>query len=295
MTKQQHTIPQFYLKSFLQPGWVYRRNESKPRFVNNPRQVAVKRNYYGKNASEEKYMDQFNSHIESKGAPALNKLIRSPEKITVDDWIILSYLFANLYVRTPIIVEEMRATTLNFADGLNRKASQMMEKMKDAISKGEDLSQFTYDGPRSSSPRFSLDEINNEATKLGFKKGHLGLLAGLFSAIPNIAESIQKMTFLILDAPKDSFFITSDRPIHLQSRITGSRVGAGWANPDAFGAIALDPYHYLAMFYHEEVGVASKEAEPQRVLDCNAETMRFADEEMYSLTECPEALDWMKG
>lgn len=103
------------------------------------------------------------------------------------------------------------------------------------------------------------------------------------------------MQFFLLDAPTESQFVTSDRPLALRSFPTGSRVGAGWGNRDAVGSIALCPRRFLLMLYGDKVGIFHKQCTPEQVADLNVETIQQAAREVYSQTDYPEAADWMNG
>jgi hypothetical protein len=294
-SKRQHTIPQFYLRPFLSPGLVYRRGSSSPRVTKSPKNVAVERNYYGQEKEGLKTLDGINSLIEDWGAPALKKLVEEPENISQNDWTDLSYLFANFAVRTPNAIEEMRTALLSLADQVNEKAQLMAARLEEALQAGSDLSEFPSWEMEDDSPSMTIDQSNKSATAMRAEGGHQ-LIAGLtFGEINDLAKLIQKMTFLLLEAPNNLFFITSDRPLVLQSRITGSRVCAGWANPDALGTIALCPSHFLLMYYGESYGLQHSKATPDMVQGLNLETIKFANSEIYSPFKYLEAENWMKA
>jgi len=141
----------------------------------------------------------------------------------------------------------------------------------------------------------TCQHLNEYAAKLKALGGHRIAAYDLFSALPDIAECIQQMTFIVWEAPNNHFFLTSDRPLVLQSRKTGSRAHAGWAKPDALGTIAVSPSRFLAMFYHKLSGIYLLKATPIQVAGLNLETIRFAINEIYSSSKCTEADDWMKG
>ena len=140
-----------------------------------------------------------------------------------------------------------------------------------------------------------LKQWNAHAVRVKALGGHRIAAYDLFSALPDIAECIRQMTFIVWEAPKDHFFLTSDRPLALQSRKTGSRTQAGWAKPDALGIIAVSPSRFLTMFYHKLSGIYLLKATPIQVVGLNLETIRFAKNEVYSTFEYPEANDWMKA
>ncbi len=293
--KRQHILPQFYLKTFLTPGLVYRRGKHVPHIVPNPKKVAAKSYYFGKNIRQRKTIDKINSNIENRVAPIFRNLISNPRGIKSTDWIALSFLFANLFVRSSATIEEMRTTHLSFVDQVNTMSNRMMESLQKSLSEGKDISTFIDNSSLYDGPRFTLEQMNNEANIMRMKKSQLFVAEGLYSVIPSISECIRKMTFVILEAPRQSFFLTSDRPLSLQSRLTASRVGAGWENNDALGLISLCPSHALFMLYHNTPSIRSKMATIEEVSLFNRDIIRFAYEEVYSPFEYSDAFDWARG
>lgn len=291
--RRQHTIPQFYLKHFLSPGWVYPRGAKKPRLHNSPTSVAVHQDYYGRNTVERKTLDDFNKDIENCGAPSFTRLIKDVRTIIDDDWDILPIVFANIFVRTPAHIEEWRDVIRKATDEANTKAEKMIDRLILASLEGSDLSEFRSE--INDEPSATLKQWNAHAAKVKALGGHRMAAYNLFSTLPDIAECIRNMTFKIWEAPNNHFFLTSDRPLVLRSQSTGSRAHAGWGNPDALGTIALCPSHFLSMFYYEPSSIYVVEATPEQVAGLNLETIKFAKDEIYSSFECSEAHRWMKG
>jgi len=289
--RRQHTIPQFYLKKFVSPGWVYPRGAEKPRFHNSPKGVAVHQDYYGRNTVERKTLDDVNKDIENCGAPSFTRLIKDVRTIIDDDWDILPFVFANIFVRTPAHIEEWRDAVLKGTDEINTKAEKMIDRLISASLEGSDLSEFRSE--TNDEPSTTLKQWNAHAARVKALGGHRIAAYDLFSTLPDIAECIRKMTFKIWEAPNNHFFLTSDRPLVLRSLSTRSRVRAGWENRDALGTIALSPTRFLSMFYYEPSGIYVVKATPEQVAGLNSETIRFVKNEIYSSFECPEAYDWM--
>jgi len=292
--RRQHNIPQFYLRQFLSPGWVYRRGADAPRFVKSPAGVAMQKDYYGRNKAAREPLDDLNSYVEDKGAPSFMNLIRSPKTITQYDWLVLSYLFANLFVRNPAVIEEWRAAALKATARVNAVAEKMTDRLIAASLAGSDLSEFQSE-PEDESATMTLDQFNKHAAKLRAEGGHRIAASDMFVAFPDIAECIQQMSFIVWEAPHNFSFLTSDRSLVLQSRATGSRAHVGWKNPDALGSIALCPNHFLTMFYYEPSGIYLAKATPEQVAGLNLETIKFAEQEIYSPFKYPEANDWMNA
>jgi len=292
--RRQHTNPQFYLKQFLSPGFVYRLGEDTPRATESPSNVAVQRDYYGRDKASKHTLDGFNSWIESNGAPVLRKLVKDPSAITSSDILILSCLLANFAVRTPAIIQEMRNSMLGMAAQAKAMAEKMTEKLDSAITDGKKLSSFLIPEIDNSSPSMTIDELNKYADQYKANGGHRFTVQDAFYALPDIAECIQKMSFWVVEAPNNSFFLTSDTPLTLRSRVTNSRVGAGWQNSDAMGSFAISPRHFLIMCYVEPIGIRITSATSEQTEGLNLETIMFAYKEIYSPYKHPEADCWMK-
>lgn len=282
---RQHTIPQFYLKPFLSPGWVYQKGASAPKKKRSPRNVAAQPNYYGEDEVDKKTPDDLNSWIESYGAPVLKKLIENPCTITESEWIILSYLFANFAVRMPVVIEELRAMELKWTHEVNKIARRT----------GHSRFKFISQKLGEESPPTTLDQINDYATRLLEGSGHRVAANDTFGLLRDTAERINQMSFLALEAPSGLFFVSSDRPLAIESPQSGVPVGAGWGNPDAVGMIALHPSRFLFMFYQDEPSYMQILATADKVELINLKTINFADQEIYSCFKYTEADDWMKG
>ena len=232
-------------------------------------------------------MDELNKYIESEGAPSYTRLITDIKSITDYDWYVLSFVFANIFVRTPAHIEEWRDAVLKGTDEINTKAEKMIDRLISASLEGSDFSEFRSE--TNDEPSTTLKQWNAHAARVKALGGHRIAAYDLFSTLPDIAECIRKMSFKIWEAPNNHFFLTSDRPLVLRSLSTGSRVRAGWENRDALGTIALSPSRFLSMFYYEPSGIYVVKATPEQVAGLNSETIRFAKDEIYSSFECPEA------
>lgn len=281
---RQHTIPQFYLKRFLSPGWVYRKGESIPKWKRSPKSVAAQPDYYGEDVGGKATLDDLNGWIESWGAPVFNKLIDEPGAIKESEWVILSWLFANLAVRTPVAIEGLRAMELLWTQQINSIAERI----------GRRRFKFTSQELSEESAPTTLNEINEYAKKLRTEGGHRTAACDNFAQIESIAKCIYRMSFLVLEVSSDLFFVSSDRPLMIESSQSGVPVGVGWGNPDAVGMIALDPSRFLFMFYHEPPSFTQVPTTPDQVELINLKTMNLAYKEIYSPSKYAEVDEWMK-
>jgi len=291
-TRRQHTIPYFYLRKFLNPGIVYRRGDKSPRLVKTPKNVAVRINYYGRSSAEFGALDKINSATETWAAPLLKKLIDDVASITHSEWVILSYYFANIYVRTPAFQESMISTFKEMTKQVNKMAEDMKKAYEKAEAEGKDLSLFSTPS-FNDSPRYSVDELNKWTDKLDQEDGRLDNISVFYSLVKDIAECIQKMAFYIFEAPRGLFFITTDRPLVLFSLISGTPLRAGWEKKDALAALPLDPKHLLIMCYRGEPAVYHRVFSAEDVHFWNVELMKYAVNEVYSKYTYGIALDWM--
>jgi hypothetical protein len=255
--------------------------------------VAVQKYYYGQ--GEQETLDALNTMVESEGACVLRKLVDDPRAITRVDWEIGSYMLANFAVRTPAYIEQMQAFELQAITEVNDLAAKLRQAFDDRSRRGGKPCDFPHWEGDQTSSSCTLEQLNEYAARLRAEGGHRVSASSTFSVIPDIARCIQEMRFFLLQAPHGLFFVTCDSLLTLQKRRTGSRVGAGWKNRDALGRIALCPSHFLLMFYERPPGIQHRLATADEVLGLNLETISFADREVYSPFEHPEADDWMKG
>jgi len=289
--RRQHTIPRFYLEQFF-PGFCYRYGAKSPRYHKKAKDVAVQTDYYGGPDDDLKMLDSMNSFIENEAAPVLQRLVYDTTSITRNDWVTLSYYFANMYVRTPAFHESMKRDFQKITEQLNWMARDMMASVERARAEGKDVS-IPDMLPDDDSPRFTMDEWNKWAEELETEQGRLNMTATFYRYMKDIAEYIQRMTIFILNATGGLFFVTTDRPLILLSMSFGSTLGAGWGNADAFAILPLDPKHFMTMFYAGPPSVRGKDLSADEVHFFNSEMMKYATNEVYSKYPYNMALDWM--
>ena len=295
--QRQHTIPSFYLDRFLAPGWVYRKGSASPRRVHNSRDVSVHPDYYGRAKNEGFSLDEYNTLIENEAAPSLRKLTQDPGSLMARDWGALSYLFANLYVRTPAQIEETRRWELEVGAWMNELGRSMVanyeEQIATAKARGEDLSRFEL--PEPASRGLPLDEWNEHFARVEAEGGHREVVSGMFIAMSEIAGSIRRMGFQLWRAPKGLSYVSSDWPLRLVNLSTDSPAGIGWDEPQALGAVALSPTRYLCMS-HLSPALAIQIVDDTRdgVAFFNERTIAYARSEVYGRHTHPLANRWMR-
>lgn len=290
--RKQHVVPYFYLKNFF-PGLVYRKGEQSPRFTKKPGNVSVRKYYYGKSSDDLILpLDKMNSVIENEAAPVLRRLMENVTTINQRDWITLSYFFANMQIRNPYYHESLRQTFRQMTDQVNEMAERMKDAYEKAKAEGKDF--HLPEAPKSDSERgYSLEEVNKSMEELEATDGTLKITQLLYYQIRKIAEYIQKMSLHVIEPPGALFFITADTPLVLFSFSSGTTLGAGWGNKDAFAMIPVHPKRCMMLAYRREPSIYSSVLTPENVHLWNIEMMKYASHEIYSKHPYDMALDWM--
>lgn len=288
---RQHTIPRFYLNEFF-PGFIYRRGEKSARFTHNAKNISVSTDYYGNPDEELIPLDRMNTVIENEAAPVLKRILADVMTMSRNDWITLSYFFANMAIRTPTYHKVILQEYQHLAKELNKMGNDMLKTHKFAKEKGGDLTAFNQ--PHfSGEKRFHLTEMNKMIEEMEAEKGQIKVAEGLYYHTKTIAECIQKMSLYILTARGGSFFVTTDRPLILFSIVSESTLGAGWGNSDAMAVLPLNPKTCLALIYRGKPAVYDKELSIEEVNHYNIEIMKYAQNEVYSRYPYDIAADWM--
>ena len=133
---KQHTIPQFYLRPFLSPGYLFRKWEERPLTKRSPKGVAVELEYYGVPVEGHTTLDDVNDKIEDRAARTLRKIFERPQDIDAGDLVVLRYFVANLAVRTPAVVEAVKEGMIRLGEGMSAKVEHMKEVIADHLRRG---------------------------------------------------------------------------------------------------------------------------------------------------------------
>ena len=189
-------------------------------------------------------MDKLNNLTEQFGAPALRKLVSDASEYIEGDLVTLSFLVANLWIRTPYRIQEHAAVEQSLADQLRSIVEPMKEKVRKGLINIDDLPQTP--AMRGDGPSQPYDEFMAEYEKTQQPGGYRDTAANIYNSLPSIAKWIQKMHIRVVRAVPETFFVTSDNPVVLVSAVSGSRSGVGWANQDAMALMAIDPGHLLS-------------------------------------------------
>lgn len=255
---RQHTTPQFYLRYFC-PCWVFQLGKNKPRWITTPIDEEVHSKYYGE-------FDKINTEIENISAPVYSKLIENPLSIEPEgEKFILSVLFANLFLRNPNNIERWRKVRTLLTE-------QFIEKLGIMSHSNSDASNL-------------LLQLNKEYNNLKTKGGHHFAVDNNFSALLDITECINKMSFFVFEAPKGLYFLTSDNPLLLEGY---------WEIENTFAQIALCPTHILFMKYCGSPFIQLGKATAKQVEKLNLDIIRNAKQNIYSNKRNHQACKWMR-
>ncbi|MFH0769644.1 MAG: DUF4238 domain-containing protein [Chloroflexota bacterium] len=291
--KKQHTIPQFYLNQFVKPGWVYLRSYQQPKRVKSARSTAVKESFYSQDTDEQDYpLDSINTYIEGYTAPIFRELLTSQDGLTYENRSLFSFLVANLFLRSPSTIEEIGNAFLKGLEQIDYNIKKILEK--EEVKVGKDQPLIKYDTGESGSSTYTLNEWGKELESMREKsKAGKAMMNENMSIIADLAPVIARMSWIILDAPAGKFFITSDRPVYL-TNLDGSRLHAGWRNPDALASLPLSASRYLILSYLFPLDTwAYIRASPEKVERLNMRTIASVRYAIYSPGKYPPAESWL--
>jgi hypothetical protein len=295
--KEQHTIPYFYLNQFINPGWVYNLGSPQPKRVQSARSTAVREFYYSQNTDEEDYpLDSINTYIEGYAAPILRELLMSEDGLTGAKKWIFSHFISNLALRVPPYIEETGEAIINLMEQIDYKTKRTLEKLeKDGIKIEKDQPLIKYETGESDSFTWTRNGWEKELGSMREKsKAGKAMMKENMSIITDLAKVIAKMSWFIIDAPAEAFFITSDRPVYLTNR-DASKLVTGWANHNAFGTLPLSPRRYLILSYlYPSDTWAYKQASIKEAEYLNARTVASAKYAIYSPEKYPPAENWLR-
>ena len=217
------------------------------------------------------------------------QLLTAENALIKDSKLYLAYFIANLALRTPVVIEEAAAAMLDTME----KADHMIHKMSEIHKSGVDP------GPIDPGPgpsiKCTLKEWREALTSMReeVNTGGKAMMDITMSIIPNLGPVIAKMSWMIMIAPADSFFVTSDRPIVLTD-LDGSPLGAGWAKSDAVGTLPLSPKRYLVLYGSPRGKWAYYKISRQEVAGLNSRTISFAHSAIYSSEKYNPAEKWLQ-
>ena len=293
--RKQHTIPRFYLERFLHPGWVYLRGFQHAKQVHSTKNVAVEDWYYSSDMDEQnQLLDSVNTAIESKTAPILGELLATKVALSDAEKLIFSYFIANLALRVPAHIKETGEAVVSTLEQANNMAKEIVRKIfKMEIEENQPFCEVVT--RESGSCRYTKKEWDNflESLRQQNKKVK-AMMTETMSNIEYLAPVIANMSWVIIDATDGAFFITSDCPVYLTD-INGSRLGAGWENPDAVGTLPLSPSRYLGLHYSWPSDMLGyKQVSTGEVDTLNTRVIASASHAVYSPQRYSLAESWLR-
>lgn len=289
--KWQHTIPRFYLNSFINPGWVYVRGSRWPKRVQSARKTSVKAEYYSVDSAKQPYSvdwEYVNSVVENVAAPVYKKISIDQTAISAEEKRLFAYFIANLWLRVPSHIEEMGGTILSAMESIDD-----MIKKQLATFAGKESAIPDLPPRRPGSFQFTLEEwkVELESMREEVKSGK-PMIETTLSHTNKLAPVIADMGWVVVDAPKDAFFISSDCPVVLTD-FKGSRVGAGWGNSNVFGTLPLTPSRAVVLSGSVRNVWAFLKASHQDVSEFNLRTISHAVDAVYSPRKLDLAQKWL--
>jgi hypothetical protein len=122
-------------------------------------------------------------------------------------------------------------------------------------------------------------------------------LEDLMSLTRDLVPYITAMSWVVVEAPKDRYFITCDCPVALERNPESQVPGVGWGRDDAWATLPISPQRLLVLVGGEPRGLFLVRASEgkQQLRQTNLRTMLWAEKEVYSPGEYPYADKWMRG
>ena len=216
IAKDQHFLPQFYLRQFVDPDtppdmepyvWLYDLAERRWR-RRAPKNVAALRHYYAYRDKDKQLVNVIEPHladVESLGATLIRKLAsRTP--LTEREQLHFSLFIAQLAVRTP----QSRFITELFLERKGRDVIAAMIRRWRENPKEFEASQHKYRDRTGKNADFSIDDFEKHAPRL--VPNDVGLLA--YSMIPSIGltERLMGMTWRIYFTQPEHRLVICDHP-----------------------------------------------------------------------------------
>ena len=161
----------------------------------------------------------------------------------------VAYLIANLSLRVPKTIQAIGGNVLNAMEQADNLLKAQMKHFDDTGTTPPSPSGFDRDP---SSHRYTPEEWELELQSLREEVASgKPMLAYTMRLIPHLVPLIESMSWVVLAAPRDRYFLTSDNPVVL-TLFDGSVVGAGWGRADTLATLPLSPGHLLTTLYSNE-------------------------------------------
>lgn len=295
--KSQHIVPQFYLRSFLQPGYVYRRGTARPAHVNSPKNVAAEDWFYsGATLDDKRSLDEMNSRIEGNKhiQEAFRRLLNRNTRPSSDDRAPLAILIANLFLRVPATFYAVGKPTVDALERMNQKISALEAMLQSPSGRRALMDappQLPGPGSWQGTPQTFRTELESLRAQLAVGKP---MMRDIMSCIPDVARVITRMNWTLVTAPNRSFFVTSDNPVAL-THIDGSPTGVGWESSTAVATLPVSGRLCLVMSYTSTCQWRRRQATQAQVDGLNRRAIALAWNAIYTPERHPLAEEWLRN
>ncbi|MBU1125945.1 MAG: DUF4238 domain-containing protein [Candidatus Omnitrophica bacterium] len=244
-----HTVPQFYLNYFLQPGsslfWVYDKKDADVR-PQPPVNTAVIGDYYlsepDDKGERDRRAEEFFSIIEGWAKPALDWIIAHPDCLHKVNKEFLAMFIAFTYCRSPRSVQVIKEMD---EAGVDYVLDQVKEVAKDSVESRKLYEKFSQKEDKE--PKLSYDDflqVMNDPKRgvyVEVNEKHAIGESLLFAEV--LHRKIVGLDWHVLIATKEHFFITSDAPVTIFTPLPNNQVifGGGLGLPTVQLTFPLSP------------------------------------------------------
>lgn len=220
---RQHYVPQLLLRKFLDPAahgtpdpWVWcvdirgvLDGQPKKPFRRAPKKLASDRGFYDirSTAVGDEHVEEIYSAIETRAAPFIQMLSDDPSLLSHESRSALSLFVGHQCARTPMHFERSHEAQRALAHGMIRKLAYDREALEDS------LSRYKRDHPQSTLTIETLERSlrTNPPTLKESRDRTIGLA---LQAGEQYAQEVYEANWYLLDAGRESEFITSEYPAH---------------------------------------------------------------------------------
>lgn len=219
----QHFVPRMYLKGFLDPAkvaakqhvlWVYEQNRKAK--ARGPAAVAGEQGFYytPENPGAESLVETMLSKIETIASDHLEKVRSgafppSPQKKAE-----LSTFLGNLRFRTRVFRELLNASAI---EGFRRTCQRLLREGKvTEMAEAERVAQG-IEGPINMESIESFVQGMADGTTELTQTGKAWAIGQAFEGGQKLAERLESMRWLLIEAPAGESFITCDNPVYLSN------------------------------------------------------------------------------
>lgn len=233
--KRHHYLPQFYLEGsadatgFLSLYDRSKREYRRQRAVN----TAVETGFYTVSDMDGHKLDDVEkllAAIEGEAKPAITALTTPTARISDDQHIAIAHFAAAAFLRSP---GRRRSYNEGF-EGLTKRLMQFNAAIPGGIE--SQLEQLRAEGseiPENVTAGTIREFVERDAYSIHVPQEHS--IKAMVELLPRIADLLGIMDWVVLHAPANKAFITSDEPFVLMPppRLANSIYGAGLATPGA--------------------------------------------------------------